>query len=164
VSSLEAAAGDVTAGDASALPLFDILYVDGAFARATTRASVRGLLPSPTGWHVRGQELYVLEPAAHYRMRRSANTFGLTLPHSTAEVVRSRSSSYVATARTDTCQAPGAATRMPPHDVQAGPEGAIVIEAFSPSRSDWQSIKARAAAAAAMARNMIVADEGMSAV
>ncbi len=27
-----------------------------------------------------------------------------------------------------------------PHDVQAGPEGAIVIDVFSPPRSDWDAL------------------------
>jgi branched-chain amino acid aminotransferase len=39
-------------------------------------------------WNGDAQELYLLEPAAHYgRMRSSANALGMTLPHSTDELV-----------------------------------------------------------------------------
>jgi quercetin dioxygenase-like cupin family protein len=39
---------------------------------------------------------------------------------------------------------PGGTWSIPanaPHEVQVGPEGAVVVEAFSPSRVDWQAIK-----------------------
>ncbi|HLX35463.1 MAG TPA: cupin domain-containing protein [Candidatus Limnocylindrales bacterium] len=34
-----------------------------------------------------------------------------------------------------------------PHDVQAGPEGAVVIDVFSPVRSDWDALKVAPTAA-----------------
>ena len=39
---------------------------------------------------------------------------------------------------------PGATWRIPggvPHDVQTGPDGAIVIEAFAPARADWAGLE-----------------------
>jgi quercetin dioxygenase-like cupin family protein len=30
-----------------------------------------------------------------------------------------------------------------PHDVQAGPEGAVVVETFAPAREDWGALKRR---------------------
>ena len=43
---------------------------------------------------------------------------------------------------------PGATWRIAgrvPHEAHAGPEGAVVIEAWSPPRSDWQELEAGAA-------------------
>lgn len=39
---------------------------------------------------------------------------------------------------------PGGTWSIPPnapHEVIAGPEGAVVIDAFSPARDDWQALK-----------------------
>jgi quercetin dioxygenase-like cupin family protein len=38
----------------------------------------------------------------------------------------------------------GATWRIPPnvpHEVQVGPEGAIVVEVFAPARDDWQALE-----------------------
>jgi branched-chain amino acid aminotransferase len=92
------AGGDVSAAEVPALPRCDVLYVDGAFVTAD-HAGVSpwaNSLSYGTGtfegmratWNDEKQELYLLEPAAHYdRMQRSANALGLALPHSTAELV-----------------------------------------------------------------------------
>jgi quercetin dioxygenase-like cupin family protein len=44
----------------------------------------------------------------------------------------------------ETCDlGPGGTWRIisdQPHDVQAGPEGAVVIDVFSPPRSDWDAL------------------------
>jgi branched-chain amino acid aminotransferase len=77
---------------------FDIVFVDGEFVSTDQgRLSVHANAVSyGTGtfegmravWNDEADELYVLEPGAHYdRMRRSANALGLTLPHTTAELV-----------------------------------------------------------------------------
>jgi branched-chain amino acid aminotransferase len=79
-------------------PDLDIVYLDGGFvsadeARVNPRAHV---LSYGTGtfegmraiWNDAVQELYLLEPHAHYdRMQRSANALGLSLPHGTTELV-----------------------------------------------------------------------------
>lgn len=39
---------------------------------------------------------------------------------------------------------PGATWRIPanvPHEVQAGPEGAVAVEVFAPRRDDWRGIE-----------------------
>lgn len=39
---------------------------------------------------------------------------------------------------------PGETWRIPPnapHEVHAGPEGAVVIDVFSPARDDWQALE-----------------------
>lgn len=39
---------------------------------------------------------------------------------------------------------PGGTWRIPsntPHEVHAGPEGAVVIDVFAPARDDWQSLE-----------------------
>lgn len=77
---------------------FEWVFVDGSFVRADeARVSVHAhVLSYGTGtfegiratWNEQVQELYLLEPAAHFeRMRRSANALGLTLPYSTDELV-----------------------------------------------------------------------------
>jgi branched-chain amino acid aminotransferase len=88
---------DAVAAHGAAVP-FDVLYVDGAFV-ATEAARVSpwaNVLSYGTGtfegmratWSEEAQDLYLLEPAAHYdRMHRSANALGLSLPHSTPELV-----------------------------------------------------------------------------
>jgi branched-chain amino acid aminotransferase len=74
------------------------VFVDGSFVRPDeARVSVHAhALSYGTGtfegiratWNEKARELYLLEPAGHYdRMRRSANTLGLTLPYSTEELV-----------------------------------------------------------------------------
>jgi branched-chain amino acid aminotransferase len=84
--------------DARPAPRFDVVYLDGAYvSRDDARLSVHAHTVSyGTGtfegmraiWNEDAQELYLLEPAAHYeRMRRSANALGMTLPHSTDELV-----------------------------------------------------------------------------
>ncbi len=77
---------------------FDTVFVDGEFvSRDDARLSVHAHAVSyGTGtfegmraiWNEAAQELYLLEPTAHYdRMRRSANALGMTLPYSTDELV-----------------------------------------------------------------------------
>jgi Amino-transferase class IV len=74
------------------------VFVDGSFRRTDeARVSVHAhVLSYGTGtfegiratWNDKAQELYLLDPAAHYeRMHRSANALGLPLPHSTEELV-----------------------------------------------------------------------------
>lgn len=76
----------------------DIVYVDGEFLpSADGRISVRAHAVSyGTGtfegiraiWNETAQELYLLEPLAHYeRMQRSANALGLSLPHGACDLV-----------------------------------------------------------------------------
>jgi branched-chain amino acid aminotransferase len=98
VSSLETRVGNVSPRDLAAVPRFDVLYVDGGFVTAD-KAGVSPWANSLSygsgtfegmraSWNDEAQELYLLEPAAHYdRMHRSANALGLALPHSTAELV-----------------------------------------------------------------------------
>jgi branched-chain amino acid aminotransferase len=89
-------------GEAAVTPAreiaFDLLYVDGAFVSADeARVSPwANALSYGTGtfegmraiWNDPVQELYLLEPYAHYdRLRRSANALGLSLPDSPAELV-----------------------------------------------------------------------------
>jgi quercetin dioxygenase-like cupin family protein len=41
---------------------------------------------------------------------------------------------------------PGATWRVPggvPHDVRAGPAGAVVVEVFAPARADWDALERR---------------------
>jgi branched-subunit amino acid aminotransferase/4-amino-4-deoxychorismate lyase len=77
---------------------FGWAFVDGSFPRTDeARVSVHAhVLSYGTGtfegiratWNDKAQELYLLEPAAHYeRMHRSARALGLTLPDSTEELV-----------------------------------------------------------------------------
>jgi branched-chain amino acid aminotransferase len=77
---------------------FEWVFVDGSLLGADqARVSVHAhALSYGTGtfegmratWNEEAQELYLLEPAAHYdRMHRSANALGLTLPYSTEELV-----------------------------------------------------------------------------
>ena len=43
---------------------------------------------------------------------------------------------------------PGGTWRIPsnvPHDVRVGPEGAVVIDIFAPTRSDWDALPSRPA-------------------
>ena len=93
VSTLEAG----TVADAAVTPL-DTVYLDGAFvstqeARVSPRAHA---LSYGTGtfegmraiWNEDVQELFLLEPLAHYeRMARSAAALGLALPHTPAELI-----------------------------------------------------------------------------
>jgi branched-chain amino acid aminotransferase len=77
---------------------FEWVFVDGSIVPVDeARVSVHAhALSYGTGtfeglratWDEEAQELYLLEPAAHYdRMHRSAKTLGLTLPYSTEELV-----------------------------------------------------------------------------
>jgi branched-chain amino acid aminotransferase len=76
----------------------DIVYVDGAFVSAEdARVSARAhVLSYGTGtfegmraiWNDAAQELYLLEPKAHYeRMHRSARALGVSLPSGSSELV-----------------------------------------------------------------------------
>ena len=96
--SVQAATKRVGVGDASSPSRFDLLYLDGAFvdAEAARVSPWANSLSYGTGtfegmratWNDEAQELYLLEAEAHYdRMQRSANALGLTLPHSTRELV-----------------------------------------------------------------------------
>ena len=45
--------------------------------------------------------------------------------------------------------APGGTWRIPsntPHDVKAGPDGAVAVESFVPARTDWEPLPRRTAA------------------
>jgi branched-chain amino acid aminotransferase len=77
---------------------FDTVYVDGEFVDAdAARVSIKAHAVSyGTGtfegiratWNAEHDELYVLEPLAHFeRMRGSANALGLELPHEPQELV-----------------------------------------------------------------------------
>ena len=79
-------------------PHFDLLYVDGAFLSADdARVSPwANALSYGTGtfegmravWHDAAEELYLLEPHAHYdRMQRSANALA-SLPRMSSEAIR----------------------------------------------------------------------------
>ncbi len=80
------------------LPRFEWALVDGSFRHVDdARISVHAhALSYGTGtfeglratWNEMAQELYLLEPSAHYeRMHRSAKALGLTLPYATEELV-----------------------------------------------------------------------------
>jgi branched-chain amino acid aminotransferase len=94
----ESSTSTKTAPRPAAAARFPFAFVDGAFVPLAEAAiSVHANAVSyGTGtfegmratWSEEAQELYLLEPAAHYeRMHRSANALGLTLAHTTEELV-----------------------------------------------------------------------------
>jgi branched-chain amino acid aminotransferase len=94
----ESSTSTKTAPRPAAAARFPFAFVDGAFVPlAEAAVSVHANAVSyGTGtfegmratWSEEAQELYLLEPAAHYeRMHRSANALGLTLAHTTEELV-----------------------------------------------------------------------------
>jgi branched-chain amino acid aminotransferase len=94
----QASTATVGRAAAAAAPAFPFAFVDGAFVPVAEAAlSVHANAVSyGTGtfegmraaWNERAQELYLLEPEAHYeRMHRSANALGLTLAYRAGELV-----------------------------------------------------------------------------